>query len=325
MNIIEVRNLVKTFKTVTAVDGVTFDVREGEVFGLLGPNGAGKTTTMRMLATLIAPSSGSAKVAGFDVLKQKNEVRAGIGMVFQEPALDRQLTGRENLDFHGRMYAMGGALRRERITEVLRLVELTDRAGDLVETYSGGMQRRLEIARGLMHRPKVLFLDEPTLGLDTHTRRKIWEYIQAMNASIGTTIVLSTHYMEEADSLCGRVGIMDRGKIAAMDQPKRLKSIIGADVITLETDGGDGSPFRTLDFVKEAVVGGDRIRLLLENGERRIPAILAFAASAGIEVRSVELHKPSLEDVFLRFTGSTLEDRETGGAEAFRGPMGRRR
>ena len=319
MNVIQVVDLVKKFKSVAAVDGITFEVQEGELFGLLGPNGAGKTTTMRVLTTLLKATSGTAAVAGFDVARQRNEVRASIGMVFQEPALDRQLTGRENLDFHGRMYAMKKELRNERIREVMDLVELSDRADDLVQTYSGGMQRRLEIARGLMHSPKVLFLDEPTLGLDTQTRRKIWEYIRRMNDTLKTTIILSTHYMEEADSLCGRVGIIDKGKIVAMDTPKRLKDLIGADVVTIETDCGDCGVFRKLDYVKDAVRHGNKLSLMVESGERKIPMLMTFADSHGVKVSSVELHKPSLEDVFLRFTGSTLRDREADGADTFGG------
>jgi ABC-2 type transport system ATP-binding protein len=324
MAIIEVNQLVKKFKTVTAVDDITFNVEQGERFGLLGPNGAGKTTTMRMLATLLKPTSGTAVVAGYDIAKDRNGVRAGIGMVFQEPALDRQLTGRENLDFHGRMYAMKKSLRRERIAEVLELVELTDRAKDLVQTYSGGMQRRLEIARGLMHSPKVLFLDEPTLGLDTQTRRRIWDFILKLNASQQTTVILSTHYMEEADRLCNRIGIIDKGRIAALDTPQNLKNLIGMDVVTLETDGGDPEAFRELDYVKELVRHENRVSLMVEHGERRIPAFMAFAQKRGIGITSVELHKPSLEDVFLRFTGSTLRDRETE-SPAKAHPMARRR
>ena len=324
MAIIEVNQLVKKFKTVTAVDGITFNVEQGERFGLLGPNGAGKTTTMRMLATLLKPTSGTAVVAGHDITRDRNGVRAGIGMVFQEPALDRQLTGRENLDFHGRMYAMKKALRKERIAEVLELVELTDRAKDLVQTYSGGMQRRLEIARGLMHSPKVLFLDEPTLGLDTQTRRRIWDFILKLNASQQTTVILSTHYMEEADRLCDRIGIIDKGRIVALDTPQNLKTLIGMDVVTLETDCGDCEAFRELDFVKELVRHENRVSLMVEHGERRIPAFMAFAQKRGIGITSVELHKPSLEDVFLRFTGSTLRDRETE-SPAKAHPMARRR
>ncbi len=309
---IHVQQLVKKFKTVTAVDGISFDVEAGERFGLLGPNGAGKTTTMRMLTTLLKPTSGSASVAGYDIAANRDGVRNSIGMVFQEPALDRQLTGRENLDFHGRMYEMKKTLRHERIQEVLNLVELSDRADDLVQTYSGGMQRRLEIARGLMHSPKVLFLDEPTLGLDTQTRRRIWDYIVKLKETRKTTLVLTTHYMDEADHLCDRVGIIDQGKIVALDTPRYLKNLIGADVVTMETDCGECDTFRELDFVKDLVRHGNRIRLMVENGERKIPELMTFANNRGIEIQSVELHKPSLEDVFLRFTGATIRDREAG-------------
>jgi len=311
MNIITVRNLVKKFKDFAAVDDITFDVKEGELFGLLGPNGAGKTTTIRMLTTLLSATSGSATVAGFDVSKNKSDVRQNIGIVFQEPALDKQLTARENLDFHARMYGLKKDVRRERLQAVLNLVELTDKQDALVETFSGGMQRRLEIARGLMHAPKVLFLDEPTLGLDAQTRRKIWEYILRLNQTQHTTILLTTHYMEEADILCQRVGIIDRGKIVAIDTPKNLKNIIGADVITLEVESGDGQAFRNLPFVNELVEHGSAISLSLTNGEHQIPPLMEFAQSHGIRIKSVELHKPSLEDVFLRLTGTTIRERNT--------------
>ena len=320
MPILEVQNLSKTFKHVTAVDDISFQVREGELFGMLGPNGAGKTTTMRMLTTLLKPDAGTASVAGYDVIRSRTEVRASIGMVFQEPALDRQLTGRENLDFHGRMYGMKKALRKSRISEMLDLVELSDRANDLVETYSGGMQRRLEIARGLMHFPKVLFLDEPTLGLDTQTRRKIWEYLHKMNTEHKTTMILTTHYMDEADSLCDRVGIMDQGKIVALDTPRSLKDLIGSDVITLELECGDCRIFQKLDYVRDLVEHGNRVSLMVENGERKIPILIAYAAEHNVQVLSVELHKPSLEDVFLRFTGTTLRDREAGNSAKIKRP-----
>jgi ABC-2 type transport system ATP-binding protein len=203
---------------------------------------------------------------------------------------------------------------------VLELVELSDRSNDLVETYSGGMQRRLEIARGLMHFPKVLFLDEPTLGLDTQTRRRIWEYLRKMNKEHQTTMILTTHYMDEADSLCGRVGIMDQGKIVAMDTPKNLKDLIGSDVVTLEMECGDCGVFQKLEYVRDLVEHGTRVSLMVENGERKIPKLIAYAAEQGVQVISVELHKPSLEDVFLRFTGSTLRDREAGNSQRAKRP-----
>jgi ABC-2 type transport system ATP-binding protein len=313
MKIIHAQDLVKKFKDFTAVDHVSFHVEPGELFGLLGPNGAGKTTIIRMLTTLLPITSGSAHVAGFDVAKNRSRVRENIGMVFQEPALDRQLTGRENLDFHARMYGMKKDLRHQKIKEVLELVELTEKKNELVNHYSGGMKRRLEIARGLMHSPKVLFLDEPTLGLDAQTRRKIWTYIQTLNESRKTTVILTTHYMEEADFLCQRVGIMDKGKIIVLDTPKNLKDIIGADVVSLEIECGNCEHFRQLDFVQELVSHQNRVDLSMKNGERKIPLLMEFAHSHDIEVRSVELHKPSLEDVFLRYTGTTIRERNSNG------------
>jgi ABC-2 type transport system ATP-binding protein len=325
MNVIEVRELVKKFNDFTAVDKISFEVEEGELFGLLGPNGAGKTTTIRMLTTLLVPTAGSALVAGFDITRRRDNVRENIGMVFQEPALDRQLTGRENLDFHARMYGMKKEIRNERIRDVLELVELTDKANEVVENYSGGMQRRLEISRGLIHSPKVLFLDEPTLGLDTQTRRKIWEYIQRLNETHKTTVVLTTHYMEEADYLCNRVGIMDHGKIVALDTPKKLKDLIGADVVTLEMECGDCQVFKQLPYVQKLVRHDNRVSLSVENGERQIPKLMEFAHAHGIKVNSVELHKPSLEDVFLYFTGTTIRQRNGGEEEKARMAMWMRR
>jgi len=222
---IETKNLTKKFNGLIAVNNISFGVQEGEIFGLLGPNGAGKTTAIKMLATLLNPTKGEAKVCGFDILKQRDEVRSSIGIVFQEPALDNRLTGYENLDFHARLYGLDSETRKKRIEEVLNLVELQDKANVLVINYSGGMQRRLEIARGLMHYPKVLFLDEPTLGLDPQTRHRIWDYIKQLNQKEKITIILTTHYMEEADSLCQRVGIIDFGKIVTLDTPQNLKNI----------------------------------------------------------------------------------------------------
>ena len=218
---IETKNLTKEFNGLKAVNNVSFGVEEGEIFGLLGPNGAGKTTTIKMLATLLNPTKGEAKVCGFDILKQRDEVRNSIGIVFQEPALDNRLTGYENLDFHARLYGLDSETRKKRIKEVLNLVELEDKANVIVRNYSGGMQRRLEIARGLMHYPKVLFLDEPTLGLDPQTRHRIWDYILQLNQKEKITIILTTHYMEEADILCQRVGIIDFGKIVALDTSQK--------------------------------------------------------------------------------------------------------
>jgi ABC-2 type transport system ATP-binding protein len=219
---IEVQGLAKKYKDTIAVDHISFNVKKGELFGFLGPNGAGKTTTINMLSTLIRPTAGTALISGHDIIRKRNAVRHSIGVVFQDPALDSRLTGRENLEFHSLMYGMKKTVREERIAEVLKLVELTEKANKLVETYSGGMKRRLEIARGLMHRPEILFLDEPTIGLDSQTRRHIWEYVKKLNKETGITMVLTTHYMEEADYLCDRILILDYGKIVAEDTPQNL-------------------------------------------------------------------------------------------------------
>jgi ABC-2 type transport system ATP-binding protein len=325
MDAIRVENLTKTFKDVTAVAEVSFSVPEGELFGLLGPNGAGKTTTINILATLLRPTSGTAFVGGHDVLRDRDSVRKSIGVVFQEPALDGKLTGRENLEFHAMMYGLGREERRRRIDEVLALVELTDRSKSLVEKYSGGMKRRLEIARGLIHRPKVLFLDEPTLGLDAQTRRHIWDYIKTLNREHRVTIVLTTHYMEEADILCDRVAIMDHGKFAALDTPSRLKDVLGGDVVNLEIEGPTGpleADLKSRDWVKTVSRHDGVLTLTMERGERRIPELVTLAPTLGAAVACVHLRKPSLEDVFLHFTGSTIREREEDARPARpRGPL----
>jgi len=325
MDAIWVKDLTKTFKDVTAVDRVSFSVPEGELFGLLGPNGAGKTTTINVLSTLLHPTSGQAEVAGHDVTTCRNRVRKAIGVVFQEPALDGKLTGRENLEFHAMMYGMGKEERRRRINEVLGLVELTDRAATLVEKYSGGMKRRLEIARGLIHRPKVLFLDEPTLGLDAQTRRHIWDYIKMLNQDHGVTIVLTTHYMEEADILCDRIAIMDHGRFVALDTPGRLKDILGGDVVSLEVEGAADdllAEMQKLEWVRTVSRHDGVLTMTMERGERRIPELVTLAQASGVIVASVHLHRPSLEDVFLHFTGSTIREREASVADRNRMMMG---
>jgi len=315
MNAIKVENLTKKFNGFTAVDSISFAVESGELFGLLGPNGAGKTTTINMLSTLLKTTSGYAEVAGVDVSKSTNDVRKSIGIVFQEPALDNKLTGRENLEFHGMMYGMAAGERRKRIDEVLALVELTDKEGMLVEKYSGGMKRRLEIARGLIHRPKVLFLDEPTLGLDAQTRRHIWEYIKKLNKEAGVTIILTTHYMEEADYLCERIAIIDHGKIVALDTPKKLKDVLGGDVVCLDVEG-DAAKYmqyvKSLKWIKNAKIHDGELCLTMDQGEKRIPELVCKAPKMGVNIRSVSLRKPSLEDVFLHFTGKTIREQEAG-------------
>jgi ABC-2 type transport system ATP-binding protein len=332
MDAIRVENLTKSFEDTVAVDHISFSVPEGELFGLLGPNGAGKTTTINMLATLLRPTSGQGEVAGFDISKRRDDVRRSIGVVFQEPALDSRLTGRENLEFHAMMYGIGKEERRRKIGEVMQLVELTDKRDVLVENYSGGMKRRLEIARGLIHEPKVLFLDEPTLGLDAQTRRHIWDYIRSLNKERGVTIILTTHYMEEADFLCDRVAIMDHGAISACNSPGNLKNILGGDVVSIEMEGDPEAFLKKLDrevWIKTKILHDSCLSLTMEMGERHIAEIVRMAQETGLTITCVNLHKPSLEDVFLHFTGRRIRDQEANRAEKnrsmMRGHMRRRR
>jgi len=310
--------LTMRFNGFTAVDSVDLSIEKGELFGLLGPNGAGKSTIIKMLTTMLRPTSGGATVWGHDIGRERDAVRNSIGVVFQDPSVDSQLSGRENLDFHGRMYGMDKKTRTERVAEVLELVDLTEKADVLMEDYSGGMQRRLEIARGLMHHPHVLFLDEPTLGLDAQTRRYIWRYIQKMNREDGVTVVLTTHYMEEADHLCERIAIIDQGKIVALDTPENLKDLIGADIITLEMDDGltdeEVREFSKFEGVKSVERSGSTLTLRVDRGESRIPEIVLSACRAGVKIRSVSMHEPTLEDVFLKFTGKKIRETESAGA-----------
>ncbi len=315
MEPIVVKNLTKTFNGFKAVDSISFTVKKGEIFGLLGPNGAGKTTTIKMLVTLLKPSSGEAKVAGYDAVKQPNMVRKNIGIVFQEPTLDLELTAKENLDFHARLYGLNKKRREERIKEVLKLVDLYDKANLQVKKFSGGMQRRLEIARGLLHFPKVLFLDEPTLGLDAQTRRKIWDYIIEMKEREDVTIILTTHYIEEADKLCDRVAIIDKGKIIALDDPENLKKMVGEDVVSLTVN----DPERLIDElaleeIRKIVRIEDRLELSVVKGETMIPRIVEIAQKVGVEVKSVSLRKPTLEDVFIHLTGREIREESSKNA-----------
>ncbi|UCC41085.1 MAG: ATP-binding cassette domain-containing protein [Candidatus Aminicenantes bacterium] len=324
---IEVKNLTKVFNGFTAVDQISFTVKTGELFGLLGPNGAGKTTTINMLSTLLKATSGYGDVSGYDISRNKDNIRRSIGVVFQEPALDIKLTGKENLEFHAMMYGIEKEERKKRIKEVLELVELTEKEKVLVEKYSGGMKRRLEIARGLIHEPNVLFLDEPTLGLDAQTRRHIWDYIKRLNKEGGVTIILTTHYMEEADFLCDRIAIMDRGKFVAMDSPGRLKDILGGDVVFLEIEGNADAlvnRINSLDWIKNMTRHDENLSLTMEKGERRIPELINVARENGVNVTCVHLRKPSLEDVFLHFTGRTIREEEASQAERNREILRRR-
>jgi ABC-2 type transport system ATP-binding protein len=305
MEIIEVQDLVKRFGSLTAVDGISFTVAKGEVFGFLGPNGAGKTTTINMLCTLLRPTSGSARISGFDVVSQPRQVRQSIGLTFQDPSLDVQLTGLENMEFHASIYNVPRALARSRTEELLRLVELWERRKDLVRNYSGGMRRRLEIARGLLHHPKVLFLDEPTLGLDPQTRDHIWRHILELREREGVTIFLTTHYMDEAEH-CDRIAIIDYGRIVALDTPSRLKSLVGGDIITVSSSNEEQAVTHLREhYGLEVTRENGQIQFEVANGEEFIPA---FVRAFGGDIRSISLRRPTLDDVFLRLTGRAIRE-----------------
>jgi ABC-2 type transport system ATP-binding protein len=312
VDIITTNNLTKSFDGFTAVDHLCFSVRKGEVFGFLGPNGAGKTTTIKMLTTLLYPTEGSATIAGYDILRQRANVREHIGVVFQEPALETELTGRENLDFHARMYGLSAEKRKERILQVLTLVDLLDKQDVLVKFYSGGMKRRLEIARGLMHSPTVLYLDEPTLGLDAQTRRAIWEYIKRMNKEENTTIFLTTHYMDEADYLCDRIGIIDHGKILVIDTVDALKKSVGNDVITLSCSDITKLQQRLEQesWISNVTLHASKLTFGVEKGEEKIPAVFDVARSVNVSITSIDVRRPTLDDVFLYYTGRSMREQD---------------
>jgi len=312
MSVISVENLKKHYKDVKAVDGINFQVEQGEIFGFLGPNGAGKTTTIKMLVTLLKPTEGTAKIIGNDINKEPDKVRNNIGIVFQEPALDDELTGKENLDFHARMYGMKKEQREKRTKEVLKLVDLEEKANTLVKNYSGGMKRRLEIARGLMHYPKILFLDEPTLGLDPQTRRSIWDYVKNLNEKEKITIFLTTHYMEEADFLCNRVAIIDNGKILVIDKPLKLKSQIGNDVITIGCSNSElcVDSIKNESWVESIKVHDSSVTIGAQEIEKKLPLILKIAEKNKVEIKSIDIRKPTLEDVFLYYTGRKIREQE---------------
>jgi ABC-2 type transport system ATP-binding protein len=310
MPIIETVNLTKQYDKLVALDKLNLQVNEGEIFGLLGPNGAGKTTTLMALTSLIKPSSGTATVNGYDIIKSPAMVRKSIGIVFQDPSSDDILTGYENLKLHGMLYGMPVPLREEKIKEVLNLVDLTDRKDERVKRYSGGMRRRLEIARGLMHRPKVLFLDEPTLGLDPQSRENIWQYIENLSGRGEMSIIITTHYMEEADRLCSRLAIIDHGKVVALDSPSNLKKIIGGEVVKMKIVKPDLEAIGKLDFVIKIEKLNELIHLTVLNASANLQKILNVAG----EVESVEIHTPTLNDVFLHYTGREIrEDSPEGG------------
>jgi ABC-2 type transport system ATP-binding protein len=314
-NLIETNQLTKSFGGLIAVDKLDIMVESGEIFGLLGPNGAGKTTMISMLCTILKPTSGSAKVNGFDIVKEATQVRKSIGIVFQDPSIDDRLTGRENLYMHANLYGVPPGEQRERIDRILKLVELEDRGDDLMRTYSGGMRRRLELGRGLLHYPKVLFLDEPTVGLDPQTRDHIWTYIRELKKAHDITIVLTTHYMDEADKLSDRIGIMDHGKIVALDKPQKLKETLEGDVVMIKSPNLDTLTTlmaANLELTKTRIVD-DTLEVTVRQGKTVMPRIMELAIHNNLLIDSISLREPNLEDVFLHYTGRMI--RADGGRE----------
>src|SRR6478735_8983339 len=310
---IEVRSLTKNFDEVQAVRGVDFEVATGEVFGFLGPNGAGKTTTINMLCTLARPTGGSALVAGHDVVHERDDVRRNIGLVFQDPTLDGYLTARQNLQLHAELYGVQSQLIEPRMQQVLEMVDLWDRRDGVVATFSGGMRRRLEIARGLMHSPRVLFLDEPTIGLDPQTRSSIWRYIRELQEAEEITIFMTTHYMDEAE-FCDRIAIMDHGEIVVLDTPEALKARVGADRVQIQT-ADDEATIEALQsvFGLAATHSEGAVAFFVESGEEFVPRLFA---ELGVAIKSVSVARPTLDDVFMRYTGSSIRDAEENPAAA---------
>jgi ABC-2 type transport system ATP-binding protein len=308
---IEVRDLKKSFGDVEAVRGVSFAVTPGEVFGFLGPNGAGKSTTINMLCTLVKPTTGSALVAGHDVASERDDVRRHIGLVFQDPTLDGYLTAEQNLRLHAELYGIDHAAIPGRMRQMLEMVDLWDRRDAPVMTFSGGMRRRLEIARGLMHSPRVLFLDEPTIGLDPQTRSSIWRYIRALQQTEETTIFMTTHYMDEAE-FCDRIAIMDRGEIVVLDTPEALKAAVGADRVMIRTTDDEAALAALAErFDIEATVAEGAVTFFVPSGEAFVPRLFA---ELGVPITAVNVSRPTLDDVFMNYTGSTIRDAESSSA-----------
>jgi ABC-2 type transport system ATP-binding protein len=309
---IEVAGLEKRFGDVEAVRGVDFRVETGETFGFLGPNGAGKSTTINILCTLARATAGTARVAGHDVATERDEVRRSIGLVFQDPTLDSDLTAEQNLRFHAGLYGVPRAVLDQRIDDMLRMVGLTERRGSVVQTFSGGMKRRLEIARGLLHSPRVLFLDEPTIGLDPQSRASVWDYIRALREREDITVFLTTHYMDEAEH-CDRIAIMDAGRIVALDTPDALKAGVGKDRVQITT-ADDEAAIAALRgrFGIEAGMHSGAVTFSVADGERFVPRLFA---ELGVSIRSVSVSSPSLDDVFLAHTGTTIRDAESTSAD----------
>jgi ABC-2 type transport system ATP-binding protein len=307
-SVIETFKLTRVFNGLTAVDKLDINVESGEIFALLGPNGAGKTTTISMLCTILKPTSGTAKVNGFDIVKEAMQVRRSIGIVFQDPSIDDRLTGRENLFMHANLYGVPASEQKNRIDNILKLVELEDRADDLMRTYSGGMRRRLELARGLIHYPKVLFLDEPTLGLDPQTRDHVWKYIRELKEAHDITVVLTTHYMDEADRLSDRIAIMDYGKIIALDTSSNLKETLEGDVVIVKANNPDAVfslVAEKMGLQNTHIVNGN-VEITVKNGKSMLPRIVDMATQNKIFIESISLREPNLEDVFLHYTGRTI-------------------
>ncbi|MFQ5783027.1 MAG: ATP-binding cassette domain-containing protein, partial [Nitrosopumilus sp.] len=313
---IETKSLTKSFGDVTAVDDISFSVENGEIFGFLGPNGAGKSTTIMILTTLLKPTSGQALISGYDVLTNQKQVRQNIGYVQQETTVDEYLTGRENLLLQAKLNHIPKEQINNRIDEVLELIELTDKQNEPVVTYSGGMRKRLDIAGGLLHRPKVLFLDEPTVGLDIQTRRKIWEYIKKIHDEFEMTIFLTTHYMEEADQLCDRIGIIDDGKIQVIDTPENMKNVMGNEVISIIFEGENHDSFlaelEKIESVSKITQDDSKLTLFASNGTVVIPKIFQISSELEIKITSISLTKPTLDDVFISYTGHEIRDDDTG-------------
>jgi ABC-2 type transport system ATP-binding protein len=311
--VIEVDQLRKHFDEIEAVRGVSFDVDAGEVFGFLGPNGAGKTTTINMLCTLAKPTSGRALVAGHDVVEERDDVRRNIGLVFQDPTLDGYLTAAQNLRLHAELYGVDQALVPARMQQMLEMVGLWERRDSTVMTFSGGMRRRLEIARGLMHSPRVLFLDEPTIGLDPQTRSSIWSYIRTLRETEEITIFMTTHYMDEAE-YCDRIAIMDQGEIVALDSPETLKASVGADRVRIETDDNQAAIAALRErFGIDGRVAEGAVMFNVSRGEEFVPRLFA---ELGLPIRAVSVARPSLDDVFMKYTGTTIRDAEQSTAQA---------
>jgi ABC-2 type transport system ATP-binding protein len=308
---VSARGLARRYDDVEAVAGVDLDVEPGEVFGFLGPNGAGKSTTIKMLCTLVQPSAGTATVAGYDVVRQRDDVRRAIGLVFQDPTLDGYLTAEQNLRMHAELYGVPKSAVGERMTDVLEMVGLADRRRSRVSTYSGGMKRRLEIARGLLHAPRVLFLDEPTVGLDPQTRASIWRYINELRRREDITIFMTTHYMDEAE-YCDRIAIIDQGRIVVTDTPEALKASVGKDRVQISTDDDEAAMAALrARFDVSPVLAEGQVTFAIAGGEGFVPRLFA---ELGVPIKSVSVSRPSLDDVFMSYTGSTIRDAESSGA-----------